>query len=54
MPFEEGRRQLANGCDILVITPGRLQHYLNDGWIFVDGTQFVVIDEADKFIVVSF
>ncbi|CAK5045049.1 unnamed protein product [Meloidogyne enterolobii] len=51
MPFEEGRKQLANGCDILVITPGRLQHYLNDGWIFVDGTQFVVIDEADKFIV---
>uniref|UniRef100_A0A915M4I1 ATP-dependent RNA helicase n=1 Tax=Meloidogyne javanica TaxID=6303 RepID=A0A915M4I1_MELJA len=51
MPFEEGRRQLANGCDILVITPGRLQHYLSDGWIFVDGTQFVVIDEADKFIV---
>uniref|UniRef100_A0A915LXQ0 RNA helicase n=1 Tax=Meloidogyne javanica TaxID=6303 RepID=A0A915LXQ0_MELJA len=48
MPFEEGRRQLANGCDILVITPGRLQHYLNDGWIFVDGTQFVVIDEADN------
>ncbi|KAF7640232.1 hypothetical protein Mgra_00000060 [Meloidogyne graminicola] len=51
LPFFESRRQLEDGCDILVITPGRLKEYLEKGLTLVDSVNFIVIDEADKFIV---
>lgn len=50
MPDYECRKQLEEGCDILVITPGKLTDYLNHNRIKLDNVHFIVIDEADKFI----
>jgi len=53
LPSFERRRQLTNGCDILVVTPGTLNQYMEEKWISVANVHFIVIDEADKFIAVS-
>jgi superfamily II DNA/RNA helicase len=51
MYMSEFRQQVfrENGCDILVITPGKLKHFLVDRIIRPDNLQFLVVDEADKY-----
>ena len=53
MPRYDSRKQLTSGCDILVCTPGRLNQYFREGEILLNNLQFIVIDEADKFLSVS-
>jgi superfamily II DNA/RNA helicase len=51
MFMSEFRQQVIHedGCDILVITPGKLKQYLLDKTIRPDNLQFLVIDEVDKY-----
>lgn len=47
-------RAMAPGCDVLVATPGRLLDHINAGAIRLDGTSFVVLDEADHMFDMGF
>jgi ATP-dependent RNA helicase RhlE len=47
-------KALARGVDVLVATPGRLIDHLDNGYVRLDGAQFVVLDEADHMLDLGF
>ena len=46
--------ELSKGCDILVCTPMRIQHYLKTGKIDLKMVKYLVLDEADKMLSYEF
>ena len=48
------RRLLANGCHIVVGTPGRLRDHMERGGLDVAGLKVVVLDEADEMLDLGF
>lgn len=46
--YEDQIKQITNGCDVLIATPGRLIDYLKQSIFSLDSIQAVVIDEADR------
>lgn len=49
--FDNQKRELQRGADILVATPGRLVDLIERGWIRLDCIRFLVLDEADRMCV---
>lgn len=47
-------RDLKNGTDILVATPGRLLDLLNQGYLKLDRVELMVLDEADRMLDMGF
>ena len=47
MPYDRQKRQLRQGTDIVVATPGRLEDLLERGLISFDDIAVTVLDEAD-------
>ena len=47
-------RDLARGVDILIATPGRLLDHVRQGTFRLGGTQYVVLDEADRMLDMGF
>jgi ATP-dependent RNA helicase RhlE len=47
-------KALGRGLDILVATPGRLLDHLQQGTLKLDGTEIVVLDEADHMLDLGF
>lgn len=45
---------LANGCDILVATPGRLMDYMGQGIVSLEDINTFVLDEADRMLDMGF
>jgi ATP-dependent RNA helicase RhlE len=45
---------LAEGCDILVATPGRLLDFVTSAWLSLRRTRHVVLDEADRMLDMGF
>lgn len=43
-------RELANGCDILVATPGKAAEVVVEGRIGLNSVQFYCLDEADRLV----
>nr|WP_321456684.1 DEAD/DEAH box helicase [uncultured Cohaesibacter sp.] len=47
-------RKLASGSHIIVATPGRLLDHLNNGYVTLSKTSYVVLDEADHMLDLGF
>mmetsp|Transcript_11881 Transcript_11881/g.27694 ORF Transcript_11881/g.27694 Transcript_11881/m.27694 type:complete len:706 (-) Transcript_11881:77-2194(-) len=47
-------RNLAEGCDIAICTPGRLEDFLTRGVVSVAKTKYLVLDEADRMLDMGF
>jgi ATP-dependent RNA helicase RhlB len=52
--YDKQRRELSEGTDVLIGTPGRLIDYLKQKVYSLKKTQFLVIDEADRMFDMGF
>lgn len=52
--FEQERKGLELGADIIIATPGRLISHLNGGHIDLKKTSFFILDEADRMLDMGF
>ena len=52
--FEQERRGLELGADIIIATPGRLISHLNGGHVDLKKVSFFILDEADRMLDMGF
>jgi len=52
--IRDQRRELMNGCDVLVATPGRLTDMYDRGHVSLAYIQFLILDEADRMLDMGF
>lgn len=52
--YEQQRKGLKSGADIVVATPGRLLTHLNLGYVNLSHVSFFVLDEADRMLDMGF
>jgi len=52
--FEDQRKALENGTDIIVATPGKLISHLNLGYVDFSKLQYLILDEADRMLDMGF
>jgi superfamily II DNA/RNA helicase len=48
------KQGLAEGCDVLVGTPGRLLDFVTSAWLSLRKVRFLVLDEADRMLDMGF
>ena len=54
MIYEQQRRAMMDGVDIIIATPGRLIAHLASGAIKLDHLKYLVLDEADRMLDMGF
>jgi superfamily II DNA/RNA helicase len=52
--FDLEKKSLSEGADVVICTPGRMIAHLNQGYVKLDGLQFLVLDEADRMLDMGF
>lgn len=52
--FENEKRALTQGAQIIIATPGRLMSHLNMGYVKFDQVNHLILDEADKMLDMGF
>lgn len=52
--YEQQRKSLKNGADIIIATPGRLLSHINMGYVDLSEVSFFVLDEADRMLDMGF
>lgn len=52
--FEQEKKALSQGANIIVATPGRLISHLNAGYVKLDKLRHFVLDEADRMLDMGF
>ncbi len=52
--WDQQKKALTTGVDVVVATPGRLISHLNLGYVKFDGIRTVVLDEADRMLDMGF
>jgi ATP-dependent RNA helicase RhlE len=50
----EQKRALAEGCDLVVGTPGRLLDFVTSAWLSLRKLRYLVLDEADRMLDMGF
>ncbi len=54
MTWDQQKKALVEGADIIVATPGRIMSHLNLGYVKVDELQHLILDEADRMLDMGF
>lgn len=54
MTWEQQKKALTQGADIIVATPGRMLSHLNLGYVKVEELQHLILDEADRMLDMGF
>ena len=44
------KQKLAGGCNILIGTPGRLNHFVENGFLDFSNIKYFILDEADRML----
>ncbi len=52
--FEDEKRALTEGANIIIATPGRLMAHLNQGYVKLDKLKHLILDEADRMLNMGF
>ncbi|OON68647.1 DEAD/DEAH box helicase [Hymenobacter sp. CRA2] len=52
--WEQQKRALTQGADIIIATPGRLIAHMQLGYVKLDQLDFLILDEADKMLDMGF
>lgn len=52
--FEQEKRALTQGANIIIATPGRLISHLNMGYVKMDKLKHLILDEADRMLDMGF
>jgi ATP-dependent RNA helicase RhlE len=52
--FEQERKALMHGANIVIATPGRLISHLNMGYVQISNLRFLILDEADRMLDMGF
>jgi superfamily II DNA/RNA helicase len=52
--FEQEKKALTQGANIIIATPGRFMAHLNMGYVKLDSLQHLILDEADRMLDMGF
>src|SRR6185503_7104214 len=52
--FEQEKKALSTGANIIIATPGRLMSHLNMGYVKFDKLKHLILDEADRMLDMGF
>lgn len=52
--FDEQKKALVRGCDVIVATPGKLISHLNMGYVNFKEVEYLILDEADRMLDMGF
>lgn len=52
--FEQEKKALMHGANIVIATPGRLISHLNMGYVKISNLRFLILDEADRMLDMGF
>lgn len=52
--FEQEKRALTEGANIIIATPGRFMAHLNMGYVKLDSLKHLILDEADRMLDMGF
>lgn len=52
--YEQQRKGLKSGADIIIATPGRLLSHMNVGYVDLSEVSFFILDEADRMLDMGF
>ncbi len=52
--FEQEKRGLTLGCDVVIATPGRLISHISLGYVDLSKVSFFILDEADRMLDMGF
>jgi superfamily II DNA/RNA helicase len=54
LSWDQQRKALTEGTEIIVATPGKLISHLNMGYVKFDNLQYLILDEADRMLDMGF
>ena len=54
MGFEQQKKALSSGADVIIATPGKLLSHLNLGYVKTQGLKHLILDEADRMLDMGF
>lgn len=52
--FDQEKKAITSGVDVLIATPGRLNSHINLGYLKMETIRFLILDEADRMLDMGF